>query len=165
MTDMDDGFSDYAAARWPSLYRTALLLTGKPAAADDLAQETLVKAYANWHRVRRADSPDAYVRKMLVNHFLGDRRREQRQRAKAHLTLVADRVDAVDTADRIDLWAHVTELPPRQRAVVVLRYYEDLSEAEIAATLGISTGTVKSTASHAIKALRTHYSTTDEEVS
>ena len=72
-------FEEYAAARWPVLYRTALLLTGARAEAEDLAQGTLIRAYAAWPRVARADSPDAYVRRMLVNEFLTERRRTARR--------------------------------------------------------------------------------------
>ena len=72
-------FEEYAAARWPVLFRTALLLTGDRAAAEDLAQATLVKVFASWAKVRRADSPDAYVRRMLVNEFVSDRRRTARR--------------------------------------------------------------------------------------
>ncbi|WP_182376631.1 SigE family RNA polymerase sigma factor [Nocardioides sp. WS12] len=151
-------FEEYVTARWAALYRTAHLLTGNPTAAEDLLQTTLIKVLAQWNRVRNADSPDAYVRKMLLNEMLSERRKSGRRAEKAHLVPVPDSPGdpAADSSTRLDLWAQVQVLPPRQRAVLVLRYYEDLSEAEIADVLGISTGTVKSQASLALKTLRSH---------
>jgi RNA polymerase sigma-70 factor (sigma-E family) len=147
-------FEEYAGARWPVLFRTAVLLTGDEADADDLAQATLVKAYAAWSRVQRADSPDAYVRRMLVNEFLSDHRRTARRRARLPLA-VPEQPITDDPALRLDLWANVVMLPPRQRAVLVLRFYEDLTEAETARVLSVSVGTVKSQAHDALRTLRT----------
>jgi RNA polymerase sigma-70 factor (sigma-E family) len=147
-------FEEYAAARWPVLFRTALLLTGDRAAAEDLAQATLVKVFASWAKVRRADSPDAYVRRMLVNEFVSDRRRTARRIALAPEP-PPDLVPADDPSQRLDLWRHVLALPPRQRAVLVLRFYEDLTEVETAHVLGVSVGTVKSQAHDALRTLRT----------
>lgn len=164
-------FEEYVTARWAALYRTAHLITGDPAVAEDLLQATLLKVMAQWPRVRRADAPDAYVRKMLLNELLGERRRTGRRAQKAHLVPVPSPVadPAADTTARLDLWDRVQQLPPRQRAVLVLRYYEDLSEAEIATVLGVSAGTVKSQASLALRNLRaqhvpstTQLSTTEE---
>ncbi len=167
--ETDDGhpgdgptFEEYARTRWAALLRTARLLTGERTAAEDLVQATLVKAYTHWHRVARADSAEAYVRTMLLNEFLGERRRRLRRTGKDHLVAVRD--DAVaesDPALRLDLWEAVMSLPPRQRAVLVLRYYEDLTEAEVARTLDVSRGTVKSQASDALRRLRAHYSPDD----
>lgn len=149
-------FEEYVTARWAALFRTAHLLTGHQAAAEDLLQTTLIKVLAQWPRVQRADAPDAYVRKMLLNEMLGERRKMGRRAQKAHLVPVPTSSfdPAADTSTRMDLWAQVQVLPPRQRAVLVLRYYEDLSEAEIAGVLGVSTGTVKSQASLALRTLR-----------
>ncbi|MCX6399393.1 MAG: SigE family RNA polymerase sigma factor [Propionibacteriales bacterium] len=161
-------FEDYVTARWAALYRTAHLLTGDPTAAEDLLQTTLIKVLAQWNRVRNADSPDAYVKKMLLNEMLGERRKSGRRSEKVHLVPVpVPSVDPVaETSSRMDLWALVQVLPPRQRAVLVLRYYEDLSEAEIAAVLGVSAGTVKSQASLALRTLRAHQTQhSTEEVS
>ena len=149
-------FEAYAAAAWPSLYRRAFLLTGNHADADDVAQQTLVKAHAAWARVRGADVPDAYVRRILMNTFLSSKR----PRGRRQELLVGD--DAPEAAsplatgpeDRMVLWPHVRRLPPQQRAVIVLRYYEQLSEAEIADVLGCSRGNVKSTAHRALRSLR-----------
>jgi len=147
-------FEEYAAARWPVLFRTALLLTGSRAEAEDLAQTTLVKVYAGWAKVSRADSPDAYVRRMLVNEFTSDRRRGARRAATAPVG-VPQLVPADDPSQRLDLWAHVLALPPRQRAVLVLRFYEDLTETQTAHVLGVAVGTVKSQAHDALRTLRT----------
>lgn len=167
-------FEEYVTARWAALHRTAHLITGDPAAAEDLLQATMLKVMAQWARVRRADSPDAYVRRMLLNELLGERRRTGRRAGKAHLVPVPVPVTdpAADATTRLDLWDRVQQLPPRQRAVLVLRYYEDLSEAETAAVLGVSPGTVKSQASLALRRLREQHAdpvpaprSTTEEVS
>lgn len=150
-------FEEYAAGAWPWLYRSAYLLAGHHADAEDLAQQTLVKVHAHWGRVTGSDSPNAYVRRMLTNTFLSARRPRARR-----LEVLADeppeRAPVPEAGAAIEerwvLWPHVRALPPQQRAVVVLRYYEDLSEAEIADVLGCSRGTVKSTAHRALKALR-----------
>lgn len=147
-------FEEYAAARWPVLFRTALLLTGNPTEAEDLAQTTLVKVFAGWPKVSRADSPDAYVRRMLVNELTSDRRRGAR-RAAIPVPPPVDTLPIDDPGQRLDLWQHVLALPPRQRAVLVLRFYEDLTEAETAHVLGVSLGTVKSQAHDALRTLRT----------
>jgi RNA polymerase sigma-70 factor (sigma-E family) len=149
-------FEEYAGAAWPSLYRYAYLLAGSHPDAEDLAQQTLLKAYRAWSRVKRADSPHAYLRTMLTNTFLSERRPKGRR-----LELLTDETPEPASPvrdrgpeDRMVLWPHVKSLPPRQRAVIVLRYYEDLSEREIADVLGCSRGTVKSTAHRGLNALR-----------
>ncbi len=149
-------FEGYAESAWPSLYRYAYLLAGNHADAEDIAQQALMKAYRAWSRVQRSDSPAAYLRKILTNTYLSQRRPKARR-----LELLTDAppetghhtVDGPE--DRMALWPHVKSLPPRQRAVIVLRYYEDLSEQEIADALECSRGNVKSTAHHALKSLRT----------
>lgn len=148
-------FEEYAASAWPSLYRYAYLLAGHHADAEDLAQQTLLKAHGSWARVESADSPAAYLRRILTNSYLSQRRPRGRR-----LELLTDELPERGNApdgrleDRMALWPHVKSLPPRQRAVIVLRYYEDLSEQEIADVLGCSRGNVKSTAHHALKSLR-----------
>jgi len=148
-------FEEYATARWPVLYRTALLLTGNAAEAEDLTQTTLVKVFAGWSKVSRADAPDAYVRRMLVNELTSDRRRGARRAALAPVAPPPEPVAADDPGQRLDLWRQVLALPPRQRAVLVLRFYEDLTEAETAQVLGVARGTVKSQAHDALRTLRT----------
>lgn len=156
-------FEDYAAAAWPSLYRFAYLLTARHADAEDLAQQTLVKAYASWSRVRAAASPEGYVRRIMTNTYLSAKRP-----ARARLEVLTDRtpehpVPQGSPEERWTLWPHVRTLPPRQRAVVVLRYYEDLTEQQIADTLGCSVGTVKSTAHRALASLRSSLGATESE--
>ena len=150
-------FEEYASVAWPSLYRRAYLLSGNHADAEDLAQQTLIKTHGSWSRVSGAESPNAYVRRVLTNTFLSMKRPKGRR-----LELLAGENVPEPVApplhgpeDRMVLWPHVRDLPPRQRAVIVLRYYEQLSEAEIANTLGCSRGNVKSTAHRALQNLRT----------
>ncbi|MFL6023000.1 MAG: SigE family RNA polymerase sigma factor [Marmoricola sp.] len=152
-------YEDYVAARWNALYRTAYLLTGNHADAEDLAQTTLVKAFGSWARIAAASSPDAYVRRILTNAFISARRplRVARERLVDQVPDVAatDGHGGHEGEERMRLWPHVASLPPKQRAVIVLRYYEDLSEQQIADALGCSPGTVKSNASLALQSLRT----------
>ena len=152
----DADFAAYLAARQPSLLRTAYLLTGNRHDAEDLVQVAFAKLYLSWDKVRDAGSLDGYVRRILVNEHNSLWRRAFKRRE-----VVSDDVpEAHAPADRHDdgestaLWAFVQTLPRRQRAVIVLRYYEELSEAETAATLGISVGTVKSQTSRALATLR-----------
>jgi len=149
-------FEEYAAATWSSLYRRAYLLSGNHADAEDLAQQALIKAHGAWSRVSRAESPDAYVRRILTNTFLSMKRpkgpRLELLAGENPPELVSPPIDGPE--DRLALWPHVRALPPRQRAVIVLRYYEQLSEAEIADALGCSRGNVKSTAHRALQNLR-----------
>ena len=155
-SEADTKFQQYMAARWPVLVRTAYLLTGDRHLAEDLAQTALTKVYASWRRVRRADDIDAYVRRVLVNANAG---RFRKRRVAEQLTAVPlDSAGAGSTegsvAERSVLMAALAELTPRQRAVVVLRYWEDMSEKEAAAALGCSVGTVKSQASKGLARLR-----------
>jgi RNA polymerase sigma-70 factor (sigma-E family) len=153
----DAEFADFFHATWPRLYRTAYAVAGDPHAAEDALQAAYAKAFASWRRVRGADHPEAYVRRVVVNEILGTRRRSWwRREVLAPPPDAAAPGDAndVEVVDRDAMWAAVLGLPPRQRAVVVLRYYEDLSEAEIADVLGCTRGTVKSQASAALANLR-----------
>lgn len=149
----DDEFTEYAAAAWPALYRRAYLLAGQHADAEDIAQQTLIRVRQHWSKVLKADSLDAYVLRMLTNVFLSSRRPARVSREL--LTAVPDPGGEAPPEPRGELWPHICTLPERQRAVLVLRFYEDLSEREIADVLGITTGTVKSTAHKALANLRT----------
>jgi len=152
----EQAFRDFAAARLPSLLRFAHLLTADRATAEDVVQTALARTALAWHRIERRDDPTAYVRKAIAttaaNHW---RRKPWRERPVAELP---DRAAAVDPHaaydDRDAMWRALATLPPRQRAVLVLRYYSGLSEAEIADELGCSRGTVKSQASKALARLR-----------
>ncbi|MDH6125747.1 SigE family RNA polymerase sigma factor [Kitasatospora sp. GP82] len=158
-------FREFVQGRWPALVRTAYLLTGDRHHAEDVAQTALAKAYASWRRVRDSDSPDAYLRRILVTSN-ADRFRKRRPPEYLTQTLPErPRHDESDPSGRLDqrhvLLSALDELPDRQRAVVVLRYWEDLSEAEVASILGCSVGTVKSQASKGLAKLRVHPQLTD----
>lgn len=148
-------FREYMAARWPALVRTAYLLTGDRHSAEDLAQTALEKAAVAWGKVRRADNADAYVRRILVNTHLA---RFRRKRVVKILDTETPEVPSTDSAQQIalrdELLKALATLPKRQCAVVVLRYWEDLTEAQTAAILGCSVGTVRSQAFKALAKLR-----------
>ena len=156
--ESDEEFREFMRGRWPAMVRLAYGLTGDLGHAEDVAQAAFARAYASWSRVSRTGDPDAYVRRIVINE---NNSRFRRRRVKESL------VDAVpepagprtaDTADALSdsaaLLKALRRLGPRQRAVVVLRFWMDMSEAETAAALGCSVGTVKSQASRALAALR-----------
>ncbi|GAB6904100.1 SigE family RNA polymerase sigma factor [Kineosporia succinea] len=149
-------FEEYVSARLPDLLRLGHALAGNPHDASDLVQDVLEKVGVRWTTLhRRGENVDAYVRRAMVNA------RTTRWRRRRRETLVAFSVVGLDRAvlphDRFDdepLWQALRDLPAKQRAVLVLRFYEGLTESEIAATLGIAVGTVKSHTSRAMSALR-----------
>jgi RNA polymerase sigma-70 factor (sigma-E family) len=151
-----EAFRTYVAARSPALLRTAYLLTGSRVDGEDLLQTALAKTYLAWDRIREREALDGYVRRVMVNsHTSRWRRRKINEYATDDLPERGGQRDAMeDLALHDALWTALAGLPKRQRATVVLRYYEDLSEAETAAVLGISVGTVKSTTSRALAKLR-----------
>jgi RNA polymerase sigma-70 factor (sigma-E family) len=151
----DQDFAEFVGARWGSLYRLAYLLAASPTGAEDLLQTTLEKAYMNWSRIRSMEYAEAYVRRMLVTTLVSGRRRAwTRERPSDHFPDVIGDSEDVPVLDRSLLWPLVCALPDRQRAVIVLRYYEDLSEAQIADVLGCAPGTVKSQSHAGMAALR-----------
>ncbi|MFE5327908.1 SigE family RNA polymerase sigma factor [Embleya sp. NPDC056575] len=153
-------FEEFAAARLPALLRYAALLCGDRELARDLVQEALTKAFVRWKRIGGLDRPDAYVRTIVTNEFLSLRRRRAvrtvalTQDALDHFEAsgVPDHAGDVDTGE--DLWRRLGRLPRRQRAVLVLRYYEGLTDDEIAETLDCRAGTVRGYASRALATLR-----------
>jgi RNA polymerase sigma-70 factor (sigma-E family) len=150
-----DGFREYVTARSGSLLRTAYLLTGNRADAEDLVQAALAKTYQAWDRIEDTRALDGYVRRAMVNtHISWWRRRRLDEYPTDEIPdrPVADHADGSDLQDT--LRRAVDRLPQRMRAAVVLRYYEDMSEAEVADALGVSLGTVKSTVSRAVAKLR-----------
>jgi RNA polymerase sigma-70 factor (sigma-E family) len=151
-------FEDFAAARLPELLRFATVLTGDPEQGRDLVQESLTRALVNWRRVEAATSPYAYVRAIVTHEFMSDRRRKRHPQVPLTyegLAIPSAGGDlAARSAQRIDLWQAIMTLPPAQRAVIVLRYYEDLPDEEIAATLKLRPGTVRSYAHRALATLR-----------
>ncbi|THV43207.1 SigE family RNA polymerase sigma factor [Glycomyces buryatensis] len=153
----DEEFREYVAARSAGLHRAAYLLTGNWATAEDLVQTTLTKTYLAWGRIRTTDSVDAYARRILYNtNASWWRKRSNREKPTE---IFEDRPDpsrdfAEQSAMRDAMWKHIAALPKRQRAVLVLRYYENRTDAQIAEVLGISVGTVKSQSSRALAGMR-----------
>lgn len=152
----DAEFTEYLAARQPSLLRTAYLLTGDRHQAEDVLQTSLAKLYLAWDKVHDRAAVDAYVRRIMVNenNSLWRRAWKKREYVTEVIPEGAPHHDAYDDGTNDELWRVVQTLPPKARAVVVLRYYEQMSELEVADALGISVGTVKSQGSRALAALR-----------
>jgi len=156
-----EGFAEFVAARSFALLSTAWLLTGDEGRAEDLLQEALARTWQAWPRIRHAGGPEPYVRKVMVNlNVSWWRRRWRGERPQAVLPeplgpdpLGPDPTAQVDVRDAVR--RALATLPPRQRAVLVLRYVEDWTEAQTATALGCSVGTVKSQAHRAIARLRT----------
>ena len=160
----DAEFAEWMALRQAGLVRTAYLLTGDRHSAEDLVQTTLTKLYLAWGRLADRHHVDAYARRALVNeHRSTWRRASRRPEVLAEAPPEITQAPTVYYGERESVWRFVQGLPPRQRAVIVLRYYEDLSEAETANILGISTGTVKSQASRALASLRNHVPVREED--
>lgn len=148
-------FSDYVALRWPPMIRTARLLTGDDGLAEDLVQTALEKCYVAWPRLRARNAMDVYVRRTIVNTFISwQRRRSWHEVPRDRMPDAAGADPTADLPQRSMLQKALAELPPRQRAVVVLRFFEDLSVRQVASELGCSMGTVKSQTSDALKSLR-----------
>ena len=152
----DDDFREFVTTRWSGLLRTAYLLTGDRARAEDLVQSALVRAHRHWPAVRREGTAEAYVRKIMVNlNTDWWRRLGSRERRVESVPDHGQETDAYAAFElREELWAALQQLPTRMRAALVLRFFEDLSEAETAAVLGCSVGTVKSQCSRGLARLR-----------
>jgi RNA polymerase sigma-70 factor (sigma-E family) len=152
----DRGFGEYVSARSRALLRTAYLLTGNVADAEDLVQAALAKTFLAWDRIEDRGAVDGYVRRAMVNTHISWWRR---RRVEEYPTDVIPDQAVADHAVSSDLQETlrraIDRLPQRMRAAVVLRYYEDMTEAEVAEALGVSLGTVKSTVSRAVAKLRT----------
>ncbi len=153
--DRDGEFEEFVLAQRGPLVRMARLLTaGDHGLAEDLVQTTLTKLYVAWPRVRRAGNPVGYARTSLTHAFVDERRRPHRRETPTDDVPDRTTYDADDTpAERV--LAALGDLPPRQRAVVVLRHWLDLDVAETARLLSCSTGTVKSQNAKALEHLRT----------
>ena len=150
-------FEDFTAARLPAVLRFAGVLTGDRALAEDVVQEVLLRAHRRWRQIGDLDHPESYVRKMVVNEYLSWRRRSWRTIPGGLAADVDDRLiadHALQYAERATLLAELGKLPRRQRAVLVLRYYEGLTDGEIADVLGCAPGTVRGYASRALATLR-----------
>ena len=153
---VDARLGDYVRGQWPALVRYATALCGDPTEAEELVQSALVRVALRWPFVRDKDNPDGYVRRAIVNGYLTTwRRLRSRETSVAEppeLVVEGDVAAGVD--DLMTVRRALAGLPPRQRAVLVLRYLEDRSEQETAELLGCSVGTVKSQASKALAKLR-----------
>ena len=149
----DDEFRDFMRGRWPAIVRLAYGLTGDLGHAEDVAQAAFARAYASWARVTRTGDPDAYLRRIVVNE---NHRRFRKRRVAEDLPgeLPDTGVTGFAPDPHAELLAALRRLGPRQRAVIVLRYWMDMSEAEAASALGCSVGTVKSQTSRALATLR-----------
>jgi RNA polymerase sigma-70 factor (sigma-E family) len=153
----EDGeeFHEFASARAGQLFRIAYLVSGDWHEAQDLVQTTLAKLFVAWHRVQRTESPDRYARKVLMNAYLSDRRRKWTGETPVADPALPIAVSAGDDADlRLTLVAALRKLPPRSRAVVVLRYLDDHSIDAVAQALGVSPAAVKSLNSRGLAQLR-----------
>ncbi|GAA4124486.1 SigE family RNA polymerase sigma factor [Knoellia locipacati] len=153
--EVDEEFADYVRSRQQRLLRAAYLVCGDEHLAHDLLQGALIKLALHWPKVRD-EHPDAYVRRILYRDAVSAWRRRRREVVSPGDALAAvpapERLE--DRVDRVDLMRALAQLAPRQRAVIVLRYFEDRSEREIAEILGVSPGTVKSQAHDALRRLR-----------
>lgn len=155
----DADFSELVYSRWSRLVRLAYGFTGDVGLAEDLAQTALANAYVSWSRLQRADDPDRYLIRILINaHRGGFRKRRLAERSSGALSADQARELAVDPTGAVDdrgaIMAALATLPARQWEVIVLRYWLDLTEAQVAALLDCSVGNVKSQASRALAKLR-----------
>lgn len=150
-------FEEFVEARLQALLRYAVMLTGDPHTAQDLVQETMIRVQLKWRRVAASNAPEHYVKRMLTNAYIDLHRGSWLRRVVlradvAEPPAVADHADA--SADRDQMWIWLGRLPRRQRAALVLRYYEGLSDVEIAEVLACAVGTVRSLISRALVTLR-----------
>jgi RNA polymerase sigma-70 factor (sigma-E family) len=153
--DDEPRFEDFASERADALLRYAYVLTGNPHDAADLVQEGLVRLRGSWSRVRSKQDPESYVRTTMTRLHINIWRRRRREHLAWDLPERADPHDAFEQVDEdAELWERLADLPRRQRAVLVLRYYEQRTDSEIAQILDISRGTVRSQASRALEKLR-----------
>lgn len=153
-------FEEFTVERLPALTRYAIMLTGSRELAEDVVQDALVKAHAKWKRISALDRPDLYVKRIVTNEFLSWRRRRQvptiRLEPDFAEVVPGDQAPSHEetSADRDALWVELARLPRQGRAVLVLRFYEGLSDNEIAAVLNCRPGTVRGYGSRALAALR-----------
>ena len=157
----EESFREFVEGSWNRLLRTAYLLTGDHGAAEDLVQTALMRTYRHWGRIETYDSPEAYVRRAMVNANVSAWRR---RKAVVHVVAdppeptigagagIGDHQDAY--AIRDERWRVVQAMSPRMRTAFVLRYFEDLTEAEVASVMGCAVGTVKSQISRGLAKLR-----------
>jgi RNA polymerase sigma-70 factor (sigma-E family) len=160
MAEVRVEYEEFVAARLQPLLRYAVMLTGDPHLAEDLVQDTMVRVQLKWKRVAAADIPESYVKRMLTNAYVDLRRGSWLRR----VALRADPNDggppvpdhAVRSADRDEVWTLLARLPRKQRAALVLRFYEELDDTQAAEVLDCAVGTIRSLVSRALANLREH---------
>ncbi len=160
-------FDEYVRLRGPALVRLARLIAGDRHRGEDLAQEVLTRAYPRWSRILAGGRPDVYLRRMLINAHLSWRRR----RSSGEMADGPARVERADPADistaaaeRDAVWRLIARLPPKQRATIVLRFYEDLDDCAIAEILDCSPATVRTHTMRALAALRQRFDVSEESL-
>jgi RNA polymerase sigma-70 factor (sigma-E family) len=162
MTMQRQPFADFMRERELALRRFGTVLTGDPRTSEEIVVDVLSRAWERWDHIGGLEQPNAYVRRMIVNEYLSSRRRLRRTAPRGDVLELLDQSDghrpdhAHAQAERDDLDRRLARLPRQQRAVLVLRFYEDLPEAEIAALLGCTASTVRSNTARALAALRIH---------
>jgi RNA polymerase sigma-70 factor (sigma-E family) len=164
---VDDELADFVRARYPQLLRRAYLMTGNQLAAEDLVQEALARCCAAWRR-HPITEPDAYVHRIMLNVLISRSRLRRFRESSTDTVPETETVDATSQhADRDAVWRALLATAPRQRAVLVLRFYEDMTESEIATCLNIAVGTVRSQTAKGLARLRqlTALSTSDDVLS
>lgn len=154
-------FTAFCRTELPRLLRYALMVTGEPELARDIVQEVLLRAHGRWRRIASTDRPDLYVKRMIANEFISTRRRVRWRQVP--LRPAHDRAATAAPVADDEVWARLSGLPRQQRVVLVLRYYEGLTDAEIAAVLGCTAGTVRGYASRALRHLRLDVEVYEEE--
>jgi RNA polymerase sigma-70 factor (sigma-E family) len=149
-------FAEFVSARSSALFRSAYLMTGDHGLAEDLLQEALTKTYVAWPRLRDVNKAEAYTRKAITTTAISWWRRKswQAEKPRDDVPELSAASDQDGFVDRDWMWQQLQSLPPRQKAAIVLRFYEDLTEAQTAEAMGTSIGTVKSQVSDALKRLR-----------
>ncbi|MFI6926130.1 SigE family RNA polymerase sigma factor [Nonomuraea spiralis] len=152
--DRYEGFHEFVRSRQQSLMRTAYLLTGDPHLAEDLLQTVLTRVAAHWGKLAKGGNPEAYARRALVNQTISWRRRRRPELPAAELPETGGHAHDEATVRRLALLGALARLTPKQRAVIVLRFYEDRTEHETARLMGVSLGTVKSQTHYALSKLR-----------
>jgi RNA polymerase sigma-70 factor (sigma-E family) len=157
-----EGYRDYVSGRLDQWRRTAYLLCSDWHLADDLVSTSLVRLLRHWTRASTMDNVDAYMRRILLRAWLDERRRPWRREWSRAALPESPTVPGGDVDDRVALLACLATLPPRRRAVIVLRYFCDLSVEDTAAALDCSTGTVKSQTARALEALRSRFGVVDK---
>ncbi|GAA2683506.1 MULTISPECIES: SigE family RNA polymerase sigma factor [Actinoplanes] len=154
MSDRDEAFAEYFAARSGSMRATAYLLCGNWHRAEDLVQTTFTKLYLRWDRISKQESLDPYARQVMIRAFIDEGRWGWWRRERPHHEPIERAAPDVPAEDRLMLLRALADVPARQRAVLVLRYWQDLSIEETAAALGCTSGTVKSQSARGLATLR-----------